>query len=134
MLRDQVVAVKTDLEKGQNPTGQKSVFYDMITNDHVRPEEKTTDHLVLEAVTVISAGMNTTAHILSIIIYNLLQDPGILRRLQEELASVMSHNVDRPSWQTIEQLPYVVSRLVLRICSQTHGMRLTDLLAESCHQ
>ena len=134
MLRDQVVAVKKDLEKGQKPAGQKSVFYDMITNDHVRPEEKTTDHLVLEAVTVISAGMNTTAQILSVITYHLLQDPSILHRLQEELASVMSHNGETPSWQTIEQLPYMVSRLVLRVYSQTLGMRLTDLLAESCYQ
>ena len=119
MLRDQVVSVKADLEKGQKPTGQKSVFYDMITNDQVRPEEKTTEHLVLEAVTVISAGMNTTAHILSIIIYHLLQDPSILHRLQEELASV-SHNDNRPSWQTIEQLPYVVSRESLRGSRQKH--------------
>ena len=126
MLRDQVMAIKTDLERGQKPTRQKSLFYDMITNPQVRPEEKTTDHLVSEAVTVIFAGMNTTAHILSIIIYHLLQDPSILHRLQEELANVMSHNDDRSPWQTIEKLPYVVSRTALRECRRIQDTRFTD--------
>ena len=109
MLRDQVTAVKSDLAKGRKATGQKNVFYDMLTNDHVRPEEKTTDHLVLEAVTVISAGMITTAQVLSVITYHLLRNPRMKQRLQQELASSMVLNDRRPSWQTLEKLPYLVS-------------------------
>ncbi|KAL8785784.1 MAG: hypothetical protein Q9213_003162 [Squamulea squamosa] len=109
MLREQVLGVKKDLADGKRPTSQteKNVFHDMITNPAVRPEEKTTDHLVVEAVTVISAGMNTTAFCLAIITYHLVQNPKTLERLQGELAGIARVNDGKPSWQTIEKLPYL---------------------------
>ncbi|KAL8773752.1 MAG: hypothetical protein Q9209_001520 [Squamulea sp. 1 TL-2023] len=109
MLREQVIGVKKDLADGKRPTSQmkKNVFHDMIPNPAVRPEEKTTDHLVLEAVSVIAAGMNTTAFCLATITYYLLQNPEKLERLQSELAGIAGVNEGKPGWQTIEKLPYL---------------------------
>ncbi|KAL8927926.1 MAG: hypothetical protein Q9172_001152, partial [Xanthocarpia lactea] len=109
MLRDQILLVKKDLTEGNKPTSQmqKSVFHDMISNPAVRPQEKTTDHLVVESVSVIAAGMNTTAFCLAIITYHLLQNPDTLARLRDELATVAHLNDGKPSWQTLEKLPYL---------------------------
>ena len=110
MLRDQILNVKQDLAEGKKPTSQmqKSVFHDMLSNPAVRPQEKTTDHLVVESVSVIAAGMNTTAFCLAIITYHLLQNPDMLARLRDELATVAHLNDEKPSWQTLEKLPYLV--------------------------
>ncbi|KAL8846468.1 MAG: hypothetical protein Q9221_008452, partial [Calogaya cf. arnoldii] len=113
-MRAQILAIKKDLanssngnEKSTTPTKKRTVFSDMLTNPAVRPEEKTTDHLMLEAVSVIAAGMNTTAFCLTVITYHLLRNPPILERLREEMAGMREVNGEKPSWQMLERLPYL---------------------------
>ena len=115
--RKQVLEVKASISRGEKPSGQTTIFYDVLTHDDVRPQEKETDHLQDEAQVVIGAGTVTTAHILAIITYHIISNPSILSKLQEELATCMSQTQGRPKWQQLEQLPYLSAII-------TEGLRI----------
>ena len=108
-MLDQVLEVKQELAGDHKNIGQKTIFYDMLTNDQVRQEEKETEHLVTEAQVVVAAGIVTTAHTLSTIAFYVLNNPEVLKRLQQELAAVMGDTNSKPSWQVLEGLLYLVS-------------------------
>lgn len=101
--------MKKNLAEGRKPIGRKTIFYDVLTNDQVRPQEKTTQHLVTEAQSIVAAGMFTTAHILQIIAFYVLENPDILMSLQEELAGVFKSSDTKPSWRQLEKLPYLTA-------------------------
>lgn len=106
-LANQVNDMKGDLDEGKKDDGQRTIFYDILTNDQIRPQEKETDHLVTEAQAVVGAGTVTTAHTLSILVYHILDNPSILVKVQRELKTVMSDRDAKSRWQQVEQLPYL---------------------------
>ncbi|KAL8784865.1 MAG: hypothetical protein Q9195_008858 [Heterodermia aff. obscurata] len=108
-LEKQVVEVKTDLQAGRKNTGQRTVFYDVLTNDNIRPEEKGTDHLKNEAQTFVAAGTVTTAHVLSTTTFYLIENPAMLEKLHQELRTVIKTDGQTPNWQQLEQLPYLTA-------------------------
>ena len=55
----------------------------------------------------------TTAHTLAVLMFHILQNPGILNKVQRELGSMMSEPNSQPRWSELEQLPYLV-RFYLR--------------------
>lgn len=77
-------------------------------NEQIRPEEKAVPHLANEADVLMGAGTTTTAHILSTLTYHVIRNPKILERLQSELGTVMSETQPSPTWQQLEQLPFLV--------------------------
>lgn len=54
-LKEQVNEVKAELQAGRKNTGQRTVFYDVLTNESIRPEEKGTEHLKGEAQLLVAA-------------------------------------------------------------------------------
>ena len=96
------------MEEGRKQTGQTTIFYEVLSNDRVRPQEKTTDYLQDEAQTVMGAGTVTTAHILALATFYILDNPAILEKLQSELATILDEKSNpSPRWQQLEQLPYL---------------------------
>lgn len=116
-FRRQVIEAKEGIARGEKPIGQETIFYDVLTNDAVRPQEKETDHLQDEAQTIIAAGTVTTGHILAILSFYLINNPTVLERLQTELGDLMSKTGPFPKWQQIEQLPYLTAVI-------TEGLRM----------
>ena len=63
-LEKQVREVEADIQAGRKNTGQRTVFYDMLTNDDLRAEEKQMEHLkgaaqvLVAAVCIIVFAMN----------------------------------------------------------------------------
>ena len=55
-MRDKINAVQSDLSEGKRTDSQKTIFHDLITNDQLRPEEKTAARLEAEGVGVVAAG------------------------------------------------------------------------------
>lgn len=51
-----MLEIKKDLAEGQKSAGQKTIFYDILTNDGIRPQDKGTERLVAEALSVVGAG------------------------------------------------------------------------------
>ena len=116
-FRRQVIEAKETIARGEKPVGQETIFYDVLTNDQVRPQEKETDHLQDEAQTIIGAGTVTTAHILALTSFYLVDNPTILEKLQKELGNLMSETGPSPKWQQLEQLPYLTAVI-------TEGLRI----------
>ena len=95
------------MARGEKSSGQTTIFYDVITNPQVRPQEKETDHLQDEAQTIIGAGTVTTGHILAITTFYIINNPSIHEKLENELSSLMRENDGKPKWAQLEQLPYL---------------------------
>ncbi|KAL8943014.1 MAG: hypothetical protein Q9211_001143 [Gyalolechia sp. 1 TL-2023] len=107
-FRRQVIKTKQDIAEGRKPEGQSNIFYDVLTNDEVRLQEKDDDYLQDEAQTIIGAGTVTTAHILAIANFYILNDPEVRSQLQTELGNLMASN-PTPKWSQLEQLPYLTA-------------------------
>lgn len=105
-LTEHVDGMKADIAEGKPEKGQKTIFWDILTNDEVRFSEKETHHLVTEAQAVVGAGTVTTAHTLSIAAFHLLDNPDILARVRKEIESVWPESGLGPKWHQLEQLPY----------------------------
>ena len=107
--RSQIRDVKASIARGEKPEGQTSIFYDVLTNPEVRPQEKTDSHMQDEAQTLIAAGSLTSAHILTYITFHIISNHSILQKLQAELEPVTSGSSTSPKWQQLEQLPYLTA-------------------------
>ena len=107
-MHKEIVEIKEELAKGNKPGGRTTIFYDILTNNNLRPQEKQTAYLMDESQVVVAAGTVTTAHILSILTYHLIDNPEILEKLQSELRTVMPDSQTQATWQQLESLPYMV--------------------------
>ncbi len=65
MVRAQVLGVKAELDEGKKPDGQgqKTIFYDLLTNDQLPPEDKSVDRLESEGISLVAAGYVYQPHI-----------------------------------------------------------------------
>ncbi|KAL8708835.1 MAG: hypothetical protein Q9220_006291 [cf. Caloplaca sp. 1 TL-2023] len=103
-----VLQAKDNVARGRKPEGQTNIFYDVLTNPEVEPHIKETSYLSDEAQTIIGAGTVTTAHILAIVNFYIINDPSVRQKLQAELGTLMSIN-PAPKWSQLEQLPYLTA-------------------------
>lgn len=62
-----------------------------------------------DAMSVLTAGTETTARALVVGLYNIIQDTKIKDKLRDELKTVMPTPQSRPTWDQLKQLPYLVS-------------------------
>jgi cytochrome P450 len=84
------------------------IFREVLNSD-LPPEEKTVDRLWQDAQTFNIAGSETSAWTLGNITYYLLSKPDILKRLQDELKTVVKDGkVEETTTAHLEQLPYLV--------------------------
>ncbi|KAL8688307.1 MAG: hypothetical protein Q9218_005749 [Villophora microphyllina] len=116
-FRSQVIKTKQDLAEGGKPPSQTNIFYDILTNPDVRPQEKETLYLQEEAQTIIGAGTVTTGHVLATTHYHIMANPHVLQRLQSELSSLMTKD-PTPKWSQLERLPYFTAVI-------TEGLRIS---------
>lgn len=56
MIRAQVLKIKEELAEGRKSSGRKSILYDILMNDQTRPQDKETERLVAEGLSVVAAG------------------------------------------------------------------------------
>ena len=95
----------SDLKEREEP----NIFREVLNSD-LPPVEKSVDRLWHDGQTFNIAGSETTAWALGILTYHLLTQPDILRRLKEELETVVKDGrTDETSTAELEQLPYLVS-------------------------
>lgn len=80
-----------------------------------------------DAMSVLTAGTETTARALAVGLFNITKDTSIKDKLREELKSVMPTPQSRPTWDELKQLPYLVSSSV----SDISFSRLSLILSQS---
>lgn len=121
---DQINETKSNIAKGYIPKGHRTIFYDLITNPEIPEPEKDTERLRTEAQSVLIAGTVTAAHILTNIAYHIIDNPPILKKLREELKTLMPADGTKPKWQELNQLEYLVSSLPMpQAESDTNSIR-----------
>lgn len=102
--------------------GIRTVFHEMRDSKHLPPEEKTLERFKSEAAIFLGAGTETTAAALTTISYHLLENPGMLLRLREELKSSISKGNNEPLvLAKLELLPYLVRifRMIHQLITNT---------------
>ena len=107
-IRNKILEVKAEMAKGRKPQGQRTIFYDLINDDHLAAEDKTIERLENEGVSVVAAGSNTVAHTLTCISFFVISNKTILSKLQQELRPIMAENPE-PKWNQLESLPYLTA-------------------------
>ncbi|KAI1356037.1 cytochrome P450 [Xylaria sp. FL0043] len=116
----------SDISFHRNPTDRFAVFRALLQHDGLPPHEKRFDRISHEAVTLLAAGGETTASALMTAVYFILADKeNILPRLQEEVDSIMSTGVARPSVAELERLPWLTAIIKETLRISTITARLT---------
>lgn len=80
------------------------VFAELQDSKLLPPEEKSMYRLSGEGFTLLLAGTETTAAVLTLITYHLLAEPKIQGRLKESLEGLDAYNL---KWTELEQRPYL---------------------------
>ncbi|KAL9019971.1 MAG: hypothetical protein Q9185_002761 [Variospora sp. 1 TL-2023] len=90
-------------------TGEAEVrplFAEVLKSD-LPPQEKTPERLASESDAAALAGPQSTTIVLSNIVYHLVKQPHIAKRLQEEVMANVPDPAQLPSWPILEKLPYL---------------------------
>ncbi|KAF9883416.1 hypothetical protein FE257_003499 [Aspergillus nanangensis] len=112
----------------------KGSIVDAIASPSMPAHMRTTSRVMDEGFALIIAGTETTARALSFGAYYILSNPAIKTKLREELRQVMPTPDVQPTWNQLEQLPYlsaVVSetfRLGTGIASRSPRIAPTEAL------
>ncbi|RAO64541.1 uncharacterized protein BHQ10_000553 [Talaromyces amestolkiae] len=112
-----LVKKKVDILIQEHSMGNKSsgtIFQAMLDSD-LPPEEKSAARLIDEGQSVVGAGSETTANTLTIIMFYLLENKNLLRKLREELAPISLD--ETPLLPKLEKLPFLTAVI-------TEGLRL----------
>ncbi|KAL8975415.1 MAG: hypothetical protein Q9197_000354 [Variospora fuerteventurae] len=90
-------------------TGEAEVrplFAELLKSD-LPPQEKTPERLANDSNAAALAGPQSTTTALSNIVYHLVKQPHIAKRLQEEVMANVPDPAQLPSWPILEKLPYL---------------------------
>lgn len=87
-------------------TGRPTLFRYLI-NSGLPASELSDQRMSREAQVLIGSGTITTAGTMGFLCYYIMADPGIRKRLAEELKDVMQdYPAKKPSWAQLEKVPY----------------------------
>ena len=85
-----------------------ATLFQCICESPLPAHEKEVKRLAHEAVVVIAAGSETTSRVLTITMFYILSNKPVLKRLQDEIRTVMPDASKIPSTKTLQELPYLV--------------------------
>lgn len=114
-IQDQIVKILADGdEKEKSMISMLALHSSSFPNGFMDPARLTD-----EALTLLTAGTETTARALTFGIFYLIKNQKIRGKLREELKTVMPTPESLPTWDQLKQLPYLVSPklLVLIMCT-----------------
>ncbi|KAJ4361505.1 hypothetical protein N0V95_001842 [Ascochyta clinopodiicola] len=96
----------SDKNKRDSNNIHPTIFHELLNSD-LPASERSPKRLLAEGVVVVAAGTLTSAHYLKTTAYHILANPAVLKRLQEELKTVMPNPATLPPFQDLNQLPYL---------------------------
>lgn len=107
-METQIVQVLAQPNKNYQDLAHPVLFHEIL-DSKLTDSDKSVSRLREEAFQVVGAGIITTAWTLSVASYHLLANPRILRKLKEELLSVMPDPNTSVPLDVLEGLPYFVA-------------------------
>ncbi|OOQ91241.1 Trichodiene oxygenase [Penicillium brasilianum] len=117
--------------------GQKSEsgsVIEKLSGPDVPEHSRGADRLTDEGFALVIGGTETTARSLSLGMFHLLSEPHLQTKLRDELRSVMPTPESKPTWNELEQLPYLMGvvletlRLSTGIASRSPRVAPTEAL------
>lgn len=90
----------------------RTIFYSLLNSD-LPASDKTVERLRQEGQLVVGAGSDTVANTLAVTTFHILDNPEKLAKLVEELEKAMPDPNEPAKISVVEQLPYLVSAVVL---------------------
>ncbi|KAF7596083.1 hypothetical protein BBP40_003345 [Aspergillus hancockii] len=108
------------------PTGTSTLIgtLSQLTVPHV---ERTLDRIKDECMSFLFAGTETTGTVTSVIMYYLLANPAMLRRLREEVKTVLVSPSDYPKCFAYAELYLIVALLVRRFDLELYHTTVEDV-------
>ncbi|CAG8962285.1 hypothetical protein HYFRA_00005340 [Hymenoscyphus fraxineus] len=103
---DQVQQIIDFRAQNGKSDGKNTVFNALLDSD-LPPEELSLHRIQNEAVSLVGAGIDTTAKALSTTCFYLLSNPSVLQKLQEELDRSMPDPANMVSYDELAKLPYL---------------------------
>jgi cytochrome P450 len=104
--------------------GHRTIFHELINSEILPPAEKQTLRVIHEAGAMVGAGGESTSQVLTALTYCLIADLDKLRKLREELRTIMpDSNSPIPSLKQLEKLPYLVCKTILYASSNSIAKR-----------
>lgn len=109
--REQVEKLATQTSDDWASRGIAPVFQAVRESSKLPPQEKSIDRLAQDAQMLLMAGTLTTASTLEHMTYWLLDNPIVLRKLKDELVTVMPsiEDVGKIPLSTLDSLPYLTA-------------------------
>lgn len=98
--------MKSSQRNGRNETIHRTIFNDIFNSD-LPLKEKSDARLYGDGRTVIVAGTLTTSWALCVAVFYLLSQPETLRKLKDELRTVLQGPFSPITLSTLEKLPYL---------------------------
>ncbi|KAL8660598.1 MAG: hypothetical protein Q9202_006407 [Teloschistes flavicans] len=88
--------------------GHRTIFHELINSEILPPQEKQTIRVIQEAGAMVGAGGESTSQVLTALTFALVANPEKLKKLREELRTVMPHSDSPvPTLKQLEKLPYL---------------------------
>ncbi|KAL6231639.1 hypothetical protein BDW75DRAFT_247784 [Aspergillus navahoensis] len=103
---------------------KRTIFYDMLDSAVLLPRDKTPKRMAEEAFGMVVAGGYTTGKAMASLMYHLHANPQWLKRVHEELDSVMVSPDDPVALSTLQALP------VLTACIK-ENLRISNIITDS---
>ncbi len=88
-------------------TGHVTIFHEILDEPSLPASEKTEERMTAEATSLVGAGTLTSAHMLSLTTFFVLQNPEIRAKLMAELEAAIPDPDSSPSQHILESLPYL---------------------------
>ncbi|PTB58580.1 hypothetical protein M431DRAFT_105846 [Trichoderma harzianum CBS 226.95] len=109
---------ETKVEMDTGIIREQETIFASLFQSNLPDEEKTVARFAGETAALFGAGTETTSWTLAVITYYLLTRPKILKKLTEELRTIVKDPKSLPPWSTLEKLPYLNAVM-------TEGLRLS---------
>ncbi|KAL4799004.1 cytochrome P450 [Aspergillus venezuelensis] len=127
-LFDFMDAVMETIHSGDTPDDgeggkRRPAMYHNLTDPKLPVHERTKQRLEDECLIVLGAGTETTARTLTIAAFYLAHDQRLLRKLRDELRTVLPTVTSTCSWLELEKLPYLSAVIseALRVATPVVG-------------
>ena len=120
-IRDSQTDVTSKSTEASDGTTTKTIplFESIFASKTLSPEEKGANRVAQEGFVVLVAGGETTARVITTATFHILANKDtVLRRLKEELSTVMVDPDMNVDMRVLEQLPWLVSTLFRRYNSR----------------
>ena len=105
-MRALILGIRRSREMGLKDQTQGTVFNELMDST-LPPEELSLSRLQDEAVSLIGAGIESTRWTLTLACYHILNNPSILKRLEQELRVLIPDPAKPASLTQLEQSPYL---------------------------